>query len=447
MAGIGAAALKKEVLGWELIPARQFAEFGFHPSLIEATGKNIAIQAIDEQGRPSKEQVVTRWSRGLLYVISGKGNVFKYLLHPSKGEPPKPVECATHLALQGETITATLPAGVQTQADKIRWVIHGAELEASAKINGRTLTIGVPSTAAPGEHAWLQIPNIKEDLWLDFVTAAPYELEITPTVDYVRKGEAVPLQVTLSSNVPKATILSLKIAASVGKIKTPKITISIPGQTKRIVTTEIALPWEQTELELTAAAWKSKAIARMTKKLNTRIEQTILTDLTSDSVTWEKGYCQRGKNEIIGGDTMYEGDFKLQTSSSGGVKKMAIFSHPPWGASGPGYIFGTTTIDLPKDPALLQWYMGKSDRVNPSDGVIYRVVVLDADGPHQIFQRDYGQVKWTAAEADLSAFAGRKITLKLIVDCGPNNDTTADHSNWGEPRIVTKQECMHINTH
>ena len=88
--------------------------------------------------------------------------------------------------------------------------------------------------------------------------------------------------------------------------------------------------------------------------------------------------------------------------------------------------------------------MGMGDGTDPSDGVTYRVVVINGDKPHQVFERHYDQVKWTSAEADLSALAGRKVTLKLIADCGPNDNTTADHANWGELRIVTKQEIMRI---
>ena len=98
LAGEGAAALKKEEAGWELIPARQFAEFGFRPGLIGAAYRNVVVQAIDEQGAPCPRPTI-RWSRGMLYVIRGEGKAFKYLLRPGTGRPPAPIECATRVAV------------------------------------------------------------------------------------------------------------------------------------------------------------------------------------------------------------------------------------------------------------------------------------------------------------------------------------------------------------
>ena len=353
VSGEGAGALKQEEAGWELIPARQFAEFGFRPELAGAAGRDVEVQAVDEQGAPCPRPTI-RWSRGLVYVIRGEGKAFKYLLQPGTGQPPEPVECATRVAVQGETIQATLPAGVEADAKGIRWLVRGVELDAGASVNGRALTARVPTTVAPGQHAWLRIPCAMGNLWLDFVTAAPYELAIAPAAAHVRKGQSVPLRVTLSSNVPRPTAPGLRIDASVGKIETPETVVNVPSRGEALVTAQLAVPWREGQPELTVTAWEAEAKAVARKKLTTRIERMLLTDLTSASVTWEKGYCRRGKREVMGGETMYEGSFYVRTSLSGGVKKKAIFSHPPWGASGPGYVFGTTTIDLPKEPTAIQ---------------------------------------------------------------------------------------------
>jgi len=442
MAGQGAAALKKEKTGWELIPARQFSEFGFSPELIGAASGNVQVQVVDEQGA-SCPQPTIRWSRGLLYLIPGGAKAFKYRLSPRVGKPPEPIECATRLGVRGEAIQAVLPVAATVDAKAVRWQIQEVELDAGAEIEGRTLTAKMPTSAPPGQHAWLRIPTTDGLLWLDFITAAPYEITIAPAAAHVKQGQAVPLHVTLSSNLKRPAAPRVRIDTSVGEVETPEAAVKVPAQGQTVFTTHVALPWQRAEVQLTVTAGELEAKVVAKRKLSARIEHALVTDLTSASVGWEKSYCRRGGQEVMGGKTMYEGSFYVRTSSSGDVNKKAIFSHPPFGPSGPGYVFALATITLPKEPALIGWHMGMNDGTDPTDGVTYRVVVIDEQGKaHQVFERHYDQVKWSPAEADLSAFAGRRLTLGLIADCGPDDDTTADHANWGEPRIVAKQPGM-----
>ena len=114
----------------------------------------------------------------MVHVLRDDDDAFKYLLRPGDVPAPRPVHCATRLAVAGRTIEAALPPDVDVNADKINWLTPTDEHNASAAVQGGTLTAIVPRDALPGQHAWLRIPTANADLWLDFVTAEP---EYEPT--------------------------------------------------------------------------------------------------------------------------------------------------------------------------------------------------------------------------------------------------------------------------
>lgn len=58
-----------------------------------------------------------------------------------------------------------------------------------------------------------------------------------------------------------------------------------------------------------------------------------------------------------------------------------------------------------------------------------------------MFSRHHAELRWEPVTVDLKAFAGQKIRLKLIADCGPANNTTADHAFWAEPKVIVKDEA------
>ena len=174
IAGQGKAALKKEKEGWELIPAMDFVEFAFAPQVVGIQDRNVEVHAIDEQGNEVAPPTI-RHSRGMVHVLRDNDGAFKYLLRPGDDGAPKPVHCATRLAIAGRTIEAALPADVDVNADQINWIIATDEYNASATVQGGTLTAVVPRDAPPGQHAWLRIGTANADLWLDFVTAAPQQ--------------------------------------------------------------------------------------------------------------------------------------------------------------------------------------------------------------------------------------------------------------------------------
>jgi hypothetical protein len=173
--------------------------------------------------------------------------------------------------------------------------------------------------------------------------------------------------------------------------------------------------------------------------------QPVLAELTNAVAIW--GIARRGEKEIPDpggtGAMYYTGDLPV-----GGVTKKGIFMHPPY-TGGVGYAWAELKpLQLPNTPCLFHSFIGIRDGANPSDGVLFRVELVDAQGKtHQLAEATGVQGEWREIRADLSPFAGQTVRLRLIADVGPNNDSTADWASWGEPAIRLTSPVKALEVH
>lgn len=139
-----------------------------------------------------------------------------------------------------------------------------------------------------------------------------------------------------------------------------------------------------------------------------------------------------------------------RTSSTGfdsGVPARRGFAvHPPY-RTGAGEVTADFPVELPrtKDGIRFKFFTALSNvgkERNPGDGTTMRVLVrIDGEGAVATqFEERYSQHvpecgTWHAGEVDLSAYAGRKITLRLAVNPGPKGNTSCDSCAWGDPVI------------
>lgn len=123
-----------------------------------------------------------------------------------------------------------------------------------------------------------------------------------------------------------------------------------------------------------------------------------------------------------------------------GGRRPSINVHPPyragWGdaildwqltlpATGPIW-FQTATAIRDSDPK----------KEGASDGVQFRVQVSVKGGDYQtLFDRMSDAKTWTPASVDLSPYAGKEITLRLVTGPGPAHNTSCDSSFWAEPTL------------
>ena len=134
--------------------------------------------------------------------------------------------------------------------------------------------------------------------------------------------------------------------------------------------------------------------------------------------------------------------FGLQTV--GGDSKPSISIHPPWHQSRVGTAWIEYPLQLPEGvPIKLHLWTAMSPRSEKGgDGVTFRVRAARFDSPEgqlgEIVWEDHrDQQRWTAAEVDLSRWAGKAIRLQLESHPGPQRNTAFDLSFWGEVVLST----------
>jgi hypothetical protein len=135
---------------------------------------------------------------------------------------------------------------------------------------------------------------------------------------------------------------------------------------------------------------------------------------------------------------------KPQQIDCGGVSKAGLFLHPPW-QGGTGYCYALyDPCTLPSSPAAaFRASVGKADGSDPGDGILYKLVVIDASGAETVAaETSVAHHAWTPFEADLSRWAGRTVRLKLITDVGPKDDPTGDWGAWADIRVETLQPIL-----
>ena len=127
--------------------------------------------------------------------------------------------------------------------------------------------------------------------------------------------------------------------------------------------------------------------------------------------------------------------FRQVDTSISGVHKAAIHAHPPYqGVSGDA--FGEWELSVPDSSNVrLEFDVGLSEKTERSDGVTFIVSVRS----NEIFREHYNQQRWKHISLDLTPYRGQHIALRFTTNPGPNENTSWDRANWGEPKIVSER--------
>jgi len=128
----------------------------------------------------------------------------------------------------------------------------------------------------------------------------------------------------------------------------------------------------------------------------------------------------------------------------GGRVLPAYFCHPPWRGKKTGYTFWERAVTVPQK-GVLRFAVGMG-KLSParSDGVLFRVLLRPADVSDEasgswrvLFEKNYKAFAWEDHQISLKRWAGRRVVLRFVSDAGPANNSTTDHSAWGDVRVVS----------
>ncbi len=160
-----------------------------------------------------------------------------------------------------------------------------------------------------------------------------------------------------------------------------------------------------------------------------------------------------------------------KTNPCGGVSLPGFFTHPPY-LAGTGRVFLDYELNLPKDkPAILSAFVGKKDGCDVGDGIWYQIALIEntplcsnavkktpeilksENKIHSVSSKETILAEtsvnthvWTPISANLKPWQGKKIHLRLISDCGPQNNTQGDWGQWGDIRLISAEKYVRRNS-
>jgi len=152
------------------------------------------------------------------------------------------------------------------------------------------------------------------------------------------------------------------------------------------------------------------------------------------------GMCLRGAKETELDTATGAGVRWRPRTSIGGETHDAYFVHPPY-KKAVGYTFWERDVPVPEG-GRLDFYTGMGEKSpERSDGVWFRVLVAEvADGKvaprERVFEHTQKAFRWMHHSVPLAKWGGRTVRLRLVSDCGPRDNSTTDHSQWGDVWVL-----------
>jgi len=155
----------------------------------------------------------------------------------------------------------------------------------------------------------------------------------------------------------------------------------------------------------------------------------------------EYGICYHGEKEQPGIPAGSGATLTFRPFRTANCTKPAYFLHPP-GKGGKGYTWFKKKVTIPEN-GKLEFFtaMGEKSPMR-SDGVWFRIEIAETPNGkfRKIFEHKQKANKWIKHCVSLADYSNKLVVLKFISDCGPNDNSTTDHSYWGDIQLVGSED-------
>jgi len=152
------------------------------------------------------------------------------------------------------------------------------------------------------------------------------------------------------------------------------------------------------------------------------------------------GACLRGEEETAVDAAPGASVRWIEGRELAGQTHDCYLVHPPYGKQ-TGYTFWTRDVTVPEG-GRLEFYTAMGEKSpQRSDGVVFRVELAPLNGKQPVefqtvFTHHQVAARWVAHRVDLARWQGRRVRLKFISDCGPDDNAVTDHSHWGDVAVL-----------
>ncbi|MBQ8362523.1 MAG: hypothetical protein IJX36_01185, partial [Thermoguttaceae bacterium] len=315
-------------------------------------------------------------------------------------------------------------------------------------VNGETVEFAIPKDAAPGSRIWAEPET---GAFVDFSVANAVD------ADFAFDVKTNVLTATLKTALPRAAgTLAVEIAGktfsksfAVNSSETADVRFELPAPSavgaETVKATVVATPPQGEPLETVyslALETASQFVPFETLDFgasNGRVSANV--ELTP--------YLQR-RGAVPSPSFANSGAIAaFQTGQScGGDARSGYFLHPPYMGGATGRTYLRFDFEVPNEPATFRVDVGKKDESDPGDGILFQLAVATfaADGSisneQTLAETTVAKHEWKPLEADLSAFGGKKISLLVVADVGPNDDSSGDWGVATTPRLESSETSL-----
>ncbi|MBN1342372.1 MAG: hypothetical protein JXQ73_06815 [Phycisphaerae bacterium] len=462
----GAVAVKPDGQGaWWIIPATQCEEVTVSTEwLARPKGARFAATAHDVTGKEIAKAGL-RVGSDEITVMPIKGAI-KYRVSAPTFDAPRnrwTFQTPTRKQIIGDSLPVTVT--VKTASDVKPSTLSvtasfvtpdGSEApQGAVKLSdarSARMALKLPDAVRPHTRCWyrfrLQQPDrtVVDERWFD-VTAVPvFDLAIHPTDRPHSLGRPTSLRTTVRSYLAAPAQAQVSLTApETWRAAPPTRTVELPPDSPLDLSWTLHPPDAPSVEPVSLKVIHDHRSAVVTRYLRTRPTDWIVANLLS--LPMETGHRIRGGQEQPCDPEATGGYAHAGPETVGGQAKTAIFMHPPF-KTGVGYTFAKIPVALPTGTPCLEFSLGFREGSTTTDGCLFKVVVIDKDEEREVFAKQYARLsQWSPQRVDLSAYAGKRICLKLIADVGPADDSNSDWACWGEPRITMGQDAMAVEIH
>lgn len=298
----------------------------------------------------------------------------------------------------------------------------------------------MPPALVSGARIWCEWQPDTPELgafgayWMDFVGMPALRAELQLNTRQIHEGGSIVFEASLENNQSETAEIEVDLSVEGQCPPGAARRISIaPESSESISWTAPAAGGEllrAVRLRARAGEWT----VEQTRLLRTAPEAWVVAELAHAS--FQTGIAVRGQGEseyeFAGTGAMVSSDHE----TLGGKPLDSVYMHPPY-MNGTGYIFAAYEVALPPGRPKLDFAMGFRMGSTTEDGCLFIVHVIDGGRETEVFREQYADItQWAHRSADLSAFAGKKVIVKLIADVGPDDNSHSDWVLWGAPRVV-----------
>ena len=338
-----------------------------------------------------------------------------------------------------------------------RIVVPGSVVSVSAEIafpdrDTVHVDLHVPSDALEYDRQWSVVKlmnadgTVVDERWFDVTVMPAFDVKILTEDAPLQPKKPVAIEAAVRSNLAEAVTVTLRLDAPADWKPSPEehsLRLE-PGKPQTVAWT-LNVPRQPSVEPFTIRLHHADKLHETVRYLRVRPTEWIAADLTEMEL--KTGLACRGRKESPLDAVRTGASVLASVETVGGESKRSIFMHPPY-KDGVGYSFAAVPVTLPEGTPHLEFALGFRAGSTSQDGCLFKVVIIDGDQGHEVFAEQYAVLdKWRSYDVDLAAFAGKPVTIKLITDVGPDDNSYSDWACWGEPRITLGKDVLAAEVH